>query len=77
MRFIERIKKKGVTASSHARFKNRVNSTVPRARARVNVTACVKGRKSWEKTCTEFGKAVVGKKVPLTRNMGVMNRKAG
>ena len=71
------IKKKGVTIRSQARFRRRTSSTLPRAKALINATALVRGRKSWAATCRKSGMAVKGKKVPLKRNMGVMNRKFG
>ena len=77
IRFMDRTKKTGVTASSQARLRSRVSSSLPKVSARANVTACVKGRNSCAKTCKEAGKAVIGKNVPLRRNMGVMKRKIG
>ena len=77
IRFMDRIKKKGVTISNQARFRRRENSMLPRAKALVNATALVRGRKSWATTCRRSGIAVSGKKVPLRRNMGVMKRKLG
>jgi hypothetical protein len=77
IRFMDRTTKNGVTIMSQARFRRRENSTLPRARALVNVTALVRGRKSWATTCRNSGIAVKGKKVLLRRNMGVMKRKFG
>ena len=74
---MDRTKNAGVTVTSQARLRSRDSSSLPRANARVNVTACVRGRNSWAKTCREHGKAVVGKNVPLRRNIGVMKRKVG
>ena len=74
---MDRKKKKGVTISSQARLRKRENSTLPRAKALVNATALVRGRKSWAATCRKSGIAVKGKNVPLRRNMGVMKRKFG
>jgi hypothetical protein len=50
---------------------------LPRVKALVNATALVRGRKSWAITCRMLGKAVIGKNVPLRRNIGVMKRKFG
>ncbi len=77
IRFIDRTKKTGVTASSQARLRSKLSSGLPKVNARANVTAWVNGRKSCAKTCREFGRAVIGKNVPLRRNMGVMKRKVG
>ena len=77
IRFMDMIKKRGVTISSQVRFRRRASSTLPRAKALVNATALVRGRKSWAITCRKSGMAVKGKKVPLRRNMGVMKRKFG
>ena len=77
IRFMDRTKKKGVTISSQPRFRRRANSTLPRAKALVNATALVRGRKSWAATCRRSGMAVKGKNVPLRRNMGVIKRKFG
>ena len=74
---MDRTKKTGVTASSQARLRSRVSSSLPKVSPRANVTACVKGRNSCAKTCKESGKAVSGKNVPLRRNMGVIKRKVG
>jgi len=74
---MDRTKKIGATASSQARLKSRLSLSLPKASARANVTTCVKGRNSWAKSCKESGKAVIGKNVPLRRNMGVMKRKVG
>lgn len=74
---IDRTKKKGVATRSQARLKRSANSMLPRARALVNVTALVRGRKSWAITCRKSGMAVKGKNVPLRRNMGVIKRKFG
>ena len=71
------IKKRGVTTSNQARFRMRASSTLPRAKALVNFTALVRGRKSWAITCRKSGMADKGKNVPLRRNMGVMKRKFG
>ena len=74
---MDRIKKKGVTISSQARFRRRANSSLPSAKALVNFTALVRGRKSWAATCNNSGMAAKGKNVPLRRNIGVIKRKFG
>ncbi len=74
---MDRTKKKGVTIMSQARLRRRANSMLPRAKALVNVTALVRGRKSWATTRRNSGMAVKGKNVPLKRNIGVMKRKFG
>ena len=69
--------KNGAVIRSHARLRRRENSMLPRAKALVNATTLVRGRKSWAVSCKKLGKVVIGKKVPLRRNMGVMKRKLG
>ena len=72
-----RTKKIGVTISIHARL-NRMDSwMLPRAKPLVTATALVSGRKICAASCRNSGMDVSGKKVPLRRNMGVMNRKFG
>ena len=77
IRFMDSTKKKGVTISSQDRFRRRANSSLPRAKALVNLTALVRGRKSWVTICPNSGRTVKGKNVPLRRNMGVIKRKFG
>lgn len=77
MRFMASMKKMGVIISIHARLNSIVVSMFPRVRARVMVTALVRGNTKWAVVCTICGIAVKGKKVPLSRDMGVMNKKAG
>lgn len=48
-----------------------------RAKALVTATALLRGRRSCAAVCRIWGIWVRGKKVPLRRNMGVMNRKFG
>ena len=74
---MDRIKKIGVTMSSQARFNRMENSTLPRTKALVKVTALVRGKNNWAITCKNSGIEVNGKKVPLRRNIGVMKRKFG
>ena len=74
---MDRTKKIGVTISSQTRFRRRGSSTLPRTKALVKITALVRGRKSWAATCRKSGIVVKGKKVPLRRNIGVINRKFG
>ena len=77
IRFMARIKKIGVTISIHARL-NRMDSwMLPKARALVTATALVSGRKICAAICRNSGMEDRGKKVPLRRNIGVMNRKFG
>ena len=77
MRFMARTKKIGVTISIHARLMRIESWMLPRARALVTDTALVSGRKICAVICRNSGMEVRGKKVPLSRNMGVMNRKLG
>ena len=50
---------------------------LPKVKARVMLTALVRGNTIWAADCTNSGIAVNGKKVPLSNVMGVMNKKAG
>lgn len=77
MRFIASIKKIGATISIHARLNNIDVWMLPRVRARVMFTALVRGNTTWARVCMIWGIAVKGKKVPLSNDMGVMNKKAG
>jgi hypothetical protein len=58
------------------RFRSRVNLSLPRTSALVNATAWLEAETDG-RTCKNAGKAVIGKKVPLRRNIGVMKRKLG
>ena len=77
MRFMASIKNIGATISIHARLNSMEVSMLPRVRARVMVTALVRGNTMWAMVCMIWGIAVKGKKVPLSNDMGVMNKKAG
>ena len=48
-----------------------------RDKALVTATALVRGRKSSTAACRIWGIWVMGKNVPLRRNIGVMKRKLG
>ena len=75
--FIERMKKKGVVARNQARLSREYGFSKPAVSPLVSVTACVNGNRMLARICTCVGSAVMGKKVPLKMNMGVMNRNAG
>lgn len=72
-----KMKKTGVTAAIQTRLMISENCKLPNIRLRVRVTACVSGRNALAMIGTNPGKSVNGKNVPLNRNMGVINRKAG
>ena len=72
-----RTKKIGVTISIHATLKRIESWMLPNDRALVTDTALVSGRSTCAAICRNSGIEVRGKKVPLNRNMGVMNRKFG
>ncbi len=74
--FIDNTKKKGVVTRNHARLSSRVIFSSPVVSALVSVTECVNGKKMFAKVCSS-GRPVSGKNVPLSMNIGVMNRKAG
>lgn len=46
-------------------------------RERTIMTTCVSGSAAIAKYCRDTGRSESGKKVPLKRNMGVMNRNVG
>jgi hypothetical protein len=75
--FIDSTKKKGVVIRNQARFSSNVMLNPPVVSARVSVTECVNGKKMFAKVCSSTGRAVSGKNVPLSMNIGVMNKKAG
>ena len=72
-----RTKKIGATISIHARLNSIEVWMLPNVRARVMFTALVRGNNTWAADCTIWGIAVKGKNVPLSKDMGVMNKKAG
>jgi len=75
--FIDRMKKKGVVTRNQTRLSSRVTLSPPAVSALASVTACVNGNKMLAIVCACTGRAVMGKKVPLKMNIGVMKRKAG
>lgn len=72
MRFVLRMKKIGVTMAIHAMLVSSVVGRLPRIRPLVSITVCGKGRKAVANACIPDGSDDSGKKVPLSRNMGVM-----
>jgi len=72
MRFVLRMKKIGVTMAIHAMLVSSVVGRLPRIKPLVSITVCGKGRKVVAKVCMAGGSEASGKKVPLSRNMGVM-----
>tara|TARA_B100001971_G_C18000580_1_gene437108 strand:+ start:312 stop:467 length:156 start_codon:yes stop_codon:yes gene_type:complete len=48
---------------------------LPRAKDLVSITALERGKNSCEAVCRISGIDVIGKNVPLSKNMGVINRK--
>lgn len=77
MRFMLRKKKTSVTAAIHARLRSSVDWRFPKNNPLVRFTACVRGKTVKAIVCIACGSADSGKKVPLTRNIGVMRRNAG
>ena len=71
------MKNNDVAAAIHAKLMRIDWSKLPKSSPLVNVTVCVSGRTAVAKTCMNPGKPLNGKNVPLKRNIGVMNRKAG
>ena len=77
MRFMLRKKKTIVTAPIQVRLRSSVDWRFPKNSPLVRFTACVRGKTAKAKTCIACGNADSGKKVPLTRNIGVIRRNAG
>ena len=77
MRFMLNTKKTIVTAAIHAKLSSRNKFAVPVTNPLVRFTTWVKGRKIWATVCTMGGNCERGKKVPLSRNMGVTSKNAG
>jgi len=77
IRLMLKTKKTGVTAAIQARLMSSDVSRFPIMRPLVRFTTCVRGRNVFAKTCMNGGRLVSGKNVPLSRNIGVMNRKPG
>ena len=75
--FMLSTKKTSVTARIQTKLTNKKVSTLPRIKPLVRFTTCVKGRKTWAAVCTGGGNCAIGKKVPLSKNMGVTNRNEG
>ena len=72
-----RMKKTGVTAAIQMRLMSSEDSKLPAINPLVRLTTCVRGRNAFAMICMKFGRSVRGKKVPLSRNMGVISKKAG
>jgi len=70
-------KKKMVTAAIQTKLSSRKISVLPRTKPLTIFTTCVKGRKTWAAVCTGRGNCDRGKKVPLSKNMGVTKRNEG
>lgn len=70
-------KNTGVTTAIHARLRSKDVPSFPNINALLKSTVCVRGRTALAKICMNSGRLVKGKKVPLSRNMGVMKRKPG
>jgi len=77
IRLMLRTKKMGVTAAIQTRLMSSDDSRFPIIRPLERSTTWVRGRNAFAKTCMDSGRLASGKNVPLSRNMGVMNRKPG
>jgi hypothetical protein len=77
IRFMLRMKKTGVTTTIQMRLMGSEDSRFPNINPLVRLTTCVRGRITFANTCMNAGRLANGKKVPLRRNIGVMNRKPG
>ena len=72
---MERTKKNGVAIRNHARLSSKPQLKVNVVNERVTVTAWNRGKNMLATVCIVG--LVIGKNVPLSINIGVMNRKAG
>lgn len=77
MRFMLRMKKATVTTMIHAMLRSSVDCQLPNINPLDRITVCVKGRMASARICMGWGRIDRGKKVPLSRNMGVMKRNPG
>ena len=77
IKLIANTKKISVATASQIRLVIIEMFGLPRVSPLVMFTLCVNGKMSWARSCTGGGKTVMGKKVPLNRNIGVMKRKNG
>lgn len=77
MRFTESIKNTSDTGIIHARLRSTGWTWVASVRERTIITTCVSGSTASARYWTDSGRSERGKKVPLKRNMGVMNRNMG
>ena len=70
-------KKTIVAMAIQLRLMNSDESNVPNMSPLARKTVWVRGKTAWAKTCIETGRGVIGKNVPLSRNIGVMYRNPG
>ncbi len=72
MRFMLGMKKIGVTMAIYAVPTSSVIGRLPRIRPFMSITVCGNGRRAAANVCMAGGNEAKGKKVPLSRNTGVM-----
>ena len=72
-----RMKKIVVATAIQTRLMSSDGSIVPNMSPLARKTMWVRGKTNCAKTCIEIGRVVIGKKVPLSRNIGVMYRNPG
>jgi len=72
-----RMKKTSVTMPIHATAMTIDELKFPTINPLAKFTVWVSGKTAFAKTCMNCGRLVKGKNVPLSKNMGVMNRKPG
>ena len=77
IRFTDSRKKIAIARMIQIRLNSNIPLTAPSVSARTIVTTWVNGNTARAKYCTGPGRSDSGKKVPLNRNIGVMNRNAG
>lgn len=71
------MKKSAVTTAIQGRLISTDWPKFPETSPLVSVTVCVRGRMAFAIICMNAGRSFSGKNVPLSKNIGVMNRKLG
>ena len=77
IKLIDKMNNTNVTIANHNKSTSIEDISVPRVNPRIIFAVSVSGRNICAKIWTDLGKIVIGKKVPLNRNIGVMYRKKG
>ena len=77
IRFTDSTNNMRETATIHTRLNNNIVFRSARVKERTMLTTWVRGRMARATYWIDWGIRLRGKKVPLKRNMGVMNKKKG